>query len=141
MLTTGGLLVSIALLALAAAARVFRSSNPPRWTTRRWIGELVTLAIVCILVLGLSSLGAGAIDAFQTGPDYLDAGLFAAVLFVSVMIWRRLSARAGVGAPAAAETLRAHLPGTREARTDRLVATAEGAPVTASEPTPPHKAA
>ena len=49
MLATGGLLISVALLALAAVAPVFRSSNPPQWTTRGWIGEVVTLAIVCTL--------------------------------------------------------------------------------------------
>jgi preprotein translocase SecF subunit len=93
MLATGGLLTAIALLTLAAVAPVFRSSNPPRWTTYGWVGELVTLAIVCTLALGLGYLGAGAIEAFQTGPNYLDLGLLAVVLFVSVVIWRRLSAR------------------------------------------------
>ena len=90
-------MVSIALLTLAAAAPVFRSSDPPRWTTRRWVGEIVTLAIVCSLAIGLSYLGVGAIDAFETGLDYLDLGLLAMVLFVAVAIWRRLTARARPG--------------------------------------------
>ena len=49
MLAIGGLLVAIALLTLAVLAPVFRRENPPRWTTRGWIGEVVTLAIVCTL--------------------------------------------------------------------------------------------
>ena len=94
MLATGGLLTAIALLTLAAVAPVFRSSNPPRWTTYGWVGELVTLAIVCTLALGLGYLGAGTIEAFQTGPDSIDLGLLAVVLFASIVIWRRLKARA-----------------------------------------------
>jgi hypothetical protein len=95
MLATGGLLVAIALLALAAVAPVFRRANPPRWTRRGWIGELVTLVIVCTLALGLGYLGAGLIAAVQTGVDYLDLGLLAGVALVAVVTWRRLKARAG----------------------------------------------
>jgi hypothetical protein len=92
MLATGGLLLSIALLTLAALTPVFHSSDPPRWTTRGWIGEFVTVSIVCALALGLSFLGAGAIDTFQTGPDWLDIGLLALVVLASIGIWRRLRA-------------------------------------------------
>ncbi len=67
-LAAGGLLVAIALLALAAVAPAFRTANPPRWTTRGWTAELITLAIVCTLALGLGYLGAGALAAFQRGP-------------------------------------------------------------------------
>jgi hypothetical protein len=136
MLATGGLLTAIALLTLAAVAPVFRSSNPPRWATYGWVGELVTLAIVCTLALGLGYLGAGAIEAFQTGPDYLDLGLLAVVLFVSVVIWRRLKARARLKAVEADAGLHARVPGTGEAR-GGLAAAAEPVPVTASEPPPP----
>jgi hypothetical protein len=94
MLAIGGLLVALALLGLAVVAPVFRRANPPRWTRRGWIGELVTLAIVCTLALGLGYLGAGALAAFQTGPDYGDLGLLAGVALVTVVIWRRLKARA-----------------------------------------------
>ena len=141
MLAIGGLLVSIALLAVAAVAPIFRSSNPPQWTTRRWVGEVVTIAIVCALAIGLGYLGAGVIGAVQTGPEYLDLGLLAVVLFVSVMIWRRLRARARAGASEADESLHAHVPGHREARSDSRLATVAGAPVSASEPAPPHRAA
>ena len=110
MLATGGLLVAVALLALAAAAPVFRRADPPRWTTRGWIGELVTLAIVCTLALGLGYLGAGAATAFQTGLDWVDLALLAGVALVAIVIWRRLKPRAeattgldsaAAGAPAA----------------------------------------
>jgi hypothetical protein len=139
MLTTGGLLVSIALLTLAAVAPVFRSSHPPRWTTRGWIGELVTLAIVCTLALGLGYLGAGAIAAFQAGLDYLDLGLLAVILLVSIVIWRRLSARARSGV--ADVSGHARVPEFGQAYSGGPVATAEPLPVTASGPPPPPKAA
>ena len=101
MLASGGLLVAIALLALAAVAPVFRRADPPRWTTRGWIGELVTLAIVCTLALGLGYLAAGALAAFQTGPDWSDLGLLAGVSLVAIVIWRWLKARARATAGAA----------------------------------------
>jgi hypothetical protein len=139
MLATGGLLTAIALLTLAAVAPVFRSSNPPRWTTYGWVGEVVTLAIVCTLALGLGYLGAGAIEAFQTGPDYVDLGLLAGVLVVSVVIWRRLSARARPKAVEADASLHVRVPGTGEVRSGGLAAAAGPVPVTASEPPQPHK--
>jgi hypothetical protein len=139
MLATGGLLMSIALLTLAAVAPVFRSDNPPRWATRGWVGEVVTLAIVCTMALGFGYLGAGAIDAFQTGADYLDLGLLGLVLLVSVVLWRRLNARPkAVGADARVHAL---APGSGQAHSDTLVASAEPARVSAREPPPPHKAA
>jgi hypothetical protein len=105
-LAAGGLLAALALLALAAVAPVFRRADPPRWTTRRWIGELVALAIVCTLALGLGYLGAGALAAFRRGPDHVDLGLLAGMALLAVVIWRGLKARAGRAAappaPAAA---------------------------------------
>ena len=139
MLATGGLLTAIALLTLAVVAPVFRSSNPPRWTTYGWVGELVTLAIVCTLALGLGYLGAGAIEAFQTGPDYLDLGLLAVALFVSVESWRRLNARERPKAVEADTSLHARVPETGEVRRGGLAAAVEPVPVTASEPPRPHK--
>ena len=136
MLATGGLLVSMALLAAVAVAPAFRSSNPPQWTTRGWLGEVVTIAIVCTLAIGLGYLGAGVIGMVQ-GPDYLDRGLLAVVLLVSVMVWRRLSARARASVSVADNGLHAHAPGSRRAHSHNFVGTAEGAPVSASEPVPP----
>ena len=141
MLATGGLLISVALLALAAVAPVFRSSNPPQWTTRGWIGEVVTLAIVCTLAIGLGYLGAGVIGAAQTGPDYLDLGLLAVVLFVAGAIWRRLSARRRPLAVKADATRYARASESRQADSGSLVTMAEPTPVTASAPPPPHRAA
>jgi hypothetical protein len=92
-LATGGLLTCVALLTLAAVAPVFRRSNPPRWTTHGGVAEAITLAIVCTLALGVGYLGAGAITAFQTRPDYLDLGVLAGVALVAVVIWRGLKAR------------------------------------------------
>ena len=140
MLATGGLLVSMALLALMAVAPVFRSSNPPPWATRGWVGEVVTIAIVCALAIGLGYLGAGVIGMVQRGPDYLDLGLLAVVLFVLVVVGRRLSARARASV-SAADGGHAHAPGSRRAHSADSVGTAEGAPVSASEPAPPHRAA
>ena len=131
--------MTIALLTLAVVAPVFRSENPPRWATYGWVGELVTLAIVCTLAIGVGYLGAGAIDAFQTGVDYLDLGLLGLVLLVSVVLWRRLNARPN--AAAADARVNALAPGSGQAHSDTLVASAEPAPVSAREPPPPHKAA
>ena len=69
---------------------------------RGWIGELVTLAIVCTLALGLGYLGAGAIAAFRTRPEYVDLGLLAGVVLVAIVIWRGLKARAARLGPAPA---------------------------------------
>jgi len=140
-LATGGLLVSIALLAIAALAPVFRSSNPPQWTTRGWVGEVVTIATVSTLAIGLGYLGAGVIDAVQTGPDYLDLGLLAVVLFGSLVIWRRLRARARPNAPAADQRLHSQVPASRGGHGDGARAAAEGARGSAGAPAPPHKAA
>jgi hypothetical protein len=113
MLATGGLLVAIALLALAAVAPVFRRPDPPRWTTRGWVGELVTLTIVCTLALGLGYLGAGAVAAFETRPDSIDLGLLAGVTLVAIVVWRWLKARVGTAARAATAAARAPArPGT-----------------------------
>jgi len=115
MLATGGLLVSVALLTLALLVPVFHRTDPPRWTTRGWIGEDATAAIVGMLALGLVFVGTGAIEAFRTGLRHLDLGLLAVVLVASIVMWRRLKA------------------GTRKV--------AGSLAATASEPPQPHKAA
>ena len=139
MLAIGGLLVAIALLALAAAARVFRRADPPRWTTRGWIGELVTLAIVCTLALGLGYLAAGAVAAFQTGADFVDLALLAGVALVAILIARKLSARARPRGLEAAGRVPANLPesGPTQGRLRGRISE----PVSASESAPPHRAA
>jgi len=119
MLAIGGLLTCAAVLILAAVAPVFRSDNPPRWATYGWVGEVVTLAIVCTLAIGVGYLGAGVIDAFQTGVDYLDLALLAGVVLVAVVIWRQWKARAP------AKSLEAEATG----------------PPAASAPPPPRRAA
>ncbi|MGH6897188.1 MAG: hypothetical protein ACREJ5_11675 [Geminicoccaceae bacterium] len=137
MLAIGGLLTCVALLTLAAVAPVFRSSNPPRWTTYGWVGEAVALAIVGTLALGV---GAGAIDAFQTGLDYADLGLLAGVVLVAVVIWRSLEARAQSRALEAGAAVRARVPASGDAGGGRA-APAERVPMTVGEPPPPHRAA
>ena len=106
MLATGGLLTCGALLTLAAVAPVFRRSDPPRWTAFGGVGEAVALGIVCTLALGVGYLGAGAIAAFQTRPDYLDLGVLVGVVLVAFVIWRGLQARtvASAGRLSAAES-------------------------------------
>jgi hypothetical protein len=141
MLATGGLLVSIAALALAIVGPVFRRSDPPRWTTRGWIGELVTLAIVCTLALGLGYLGAGIIGAWQAGPDFLDVALLALVLLVAVAIGRRLTARARATAVGADATGYARTAQFEQADSGGLVTLAGPAPLAANEPPRPTKAA
>jgi hypothetical protein len=140
MLATGGLLVAIALLTLGAVAPIFRSSQPPRWTTRGWVGEVVTLVIVGTLALGVGCLGAGAIEAFPTGPDYLDLGLLAAVVLGAGLIWRTLKARARPRAREADAGVRVPVPESGDVPGGRA-ATAERAAVSANDPAPPHRAA
>jgi hypothetical protein len=94
MLATGGLLVAIALLTLAVLVQVFCGSDPPGWTTRGWISELLAVMIICAVALGAVRLGAGTIEAFRTGLDYLDLGLLALVLLVSIVVFRRLKQEA-----------------------------------------------
>jgi hypothetical protein len=139
-LAIGGFLVCIALLTLAAVAPIFRSSNPPWWATRGWVGEIVTVAIVCTLAVGLGYFGAGTIDAFQRGPDFLDLGVLAGVVLVTVVIWRWLSGRARPGALEAATELRGTVPDSPDASGGQ-VALAERATVSASQPQPPNRAA
>src|SRR5690606_20804795 len=132
MLAIGGLLVAIALLTLAVLAPVCRRENPPRWTTRGWIGEVVTLAIVCTLAVGLGYPGAGAIAAVQTGVDYVELGLLGAVLVGLVVAWRKLSARSrrtahgGPPASAAADGALARPAGPGSGEEGRAAAAAEG---------------
>jgi hypothetical protein len=141
MLATGGLLLSITLLALALLVPVFNRSDPPRWTTRGWIGEIVTVSVVYTLALGLGCLGAGAINAIQTGPDYIDLGLLAGVVLITVVIWRRLNARARPGALAADAMVRASAPASADTRSGGGGAKAEAVQVAVREPSPPHRAA
>ena len=141
MLATGGFLVCIALLTLAAAAPAFRSDNPPRWATYGWVGEVVTLAIVCTLAVGIGYVGAGVIGAFQTGLDYLDLALLAGVVLVAVVIWRQWQARTRPSEVEAAATLHGLVPEPREAAGAGRTAPAEAAPLAASGPPPPHRAA
>ena len=141
MLATGGFLVAIALLALAAVAPVFRRPDPPRWTTRGWIGEVVTLAIVCTLALGLGYLGAGAATAFQAGLDYVDLGLLAGVALVAILVARKLRARvrpSGLESDAGGAVSVSRSGQTRGSHPGRV---SEPAPVSASESAPPHEAA
>jgi hypothetical protein len=133
-LVTGGLLVCAALLTLAALAPLFRSDDPPRWATHRWVGEIFTLTIVCALALGLAFLGAGTIDAFQSSPDYVDLGLLVGVVLLTWVIWRGLKARARRAAPEAAPGLRGDAPESESAPVG-------GGPLVASERPPPHQPA
>jgi hypothetical protein len=141
MLATGGLLVAVALLALAAVAPLFRRADPPRWTTRGWIGELVTLAIVCTLALGLGYLGAGAVAAFQTGPDLVDLGLLAGVALVAVVIWRWLRARVGPRGLEADARVPVRVSESGQTQSSLPGRISEPAPVSAGESAPPHRAA
>jgi hypothetical protein len=136
MLATGGLLIAVGLLMLALFVPMFRRSDPPQWTTRGWIGELVTVGLVSTLSLGLACFVAGAIDAFRASPDPLDLGLLAVVLIASIAIWRRF--KASTRPKAVAPPARTDVAASGSVRSD---GTAEPLPGAASEPPPPHKAA
>jgi len=140
MLAIGGLLTCAAVLVLAAVAPAFRSDNPPRWATYGWVGEVVTLVIVCTLAIGIGYLGAGAIHAFQTGVDYLDLALLAGVVLITVVIRRQWQARARARALEGEASLHVLVPESGDASSGDRTAPAEGAPLAASEPPPPHRA-
>lgn len=91
MLALGALLLCAAILALAASAILFRRPDPPRWTTRAWAGEVISIAIVAMLALGLAYLFTGAAGAYQEGPAVVDLGLLAVVLVAAVALWRKLA--------------------------------------------------
>jgi hypothetical protein len=137
-LTIGALLMSGALLTLAAIAPVFRRSDPPPWTQRRWVGELVTLSIVCTLAIGLGYLGAGVIGTFQTGLHIADAGLVVVIAVAAVLIARWLKARAQ--ATASRTDARSTAPETGATRSAGRQARERGrlGPATRQ---PPHRAA
>lgn len=117
MLALGGFLSSAAVLALAALALIFRRPYPPRWTTYWWADELVAIAFVCALAMGIGYLCAGVIEAREQGPDLVDAGLLVLVLVVSFMLWRRLAffARARMLDAETKAVARARLPATEGA--------------------------
>jgi hypothetical protein len=102
MLTLGALSTCAAVLTLAALAIVFRSPDPPRWTTSSWAGELISVGLVSLFALGLAMFIAGAVSAYREGLALIDLGLLAAVLLVALMIWRRLDLRARFRAMTAA---------------------------------------
>ena len=93
MLTIGALLVCGAVLAFAALTLIFRHPEPPRWTKRSGAGEIVTIALVTLLTFGVGYLAAGAIAAYQEGPDPVDLGLLAVVIAATVVAWRHLDMR------------------------------------------------
>jgi amino acid transporter len=131
MLATGALMVSIALLTLAALVPIFRRSDPPRWTTRGWIGEIVTVGIVSLLALGLVYFIVGIASALQADVSYLDVGLLVVVVVASIAILRGMKSRARSTVPEPAANLHASTPS----------GAAEASPAAAGGPPPPHKAA
>ena len=138
MLAIGGLLVCAAVLTLAAIGPVFRRDNPPRWTTYGWVGELVTLAIVCAIALGIASLGAGAIEAVQTGPDYLDVVLLAGVVVVAFAVRRWWQSRVRPGAQAEPDL---SVMASDDTAGGRPAPPAERARSSPEQPRRPHRAA
>jgi hypothetical protein len=134
MLALGGLLISAALLALAAAATVFRSPNPPRWTA--WSGELITLAIVTLFALGLANLIAGASDAYERGPRLADLGLLAVVLVGALVIWRWFGLGARLRSMTAAPQAQTRDSSTTLRPTGRVPSANASAEAPPSRPTP-----
>jgi hypothetical protein len=90
MLAFGGLLTCAALLALAGCALLFRRPGAPRWTTYSICHELVAIAIVCVLAIGLGYLAAGVIGALEHGVDFMDVALLTGILLATFVILRRL---------------------------------------------------
>ena len=136
MFALGGLLISTALFALASLALIFRRPDPPAWTTRAWVDDLMAVAIVATFAVGLGCLGVGAITAYQEGADLVDLGLLAAVLGAALVIWRKLDLRTRLKAMAP-EASAAGLIGPRAASPGpSRAAAAPAALVSAPEPPP-----
>lgn len=102
MLTLGALLVGGALLAFAALTLVFRRPEPPRWTARAGVGELVSIVFVTCLTFGIGSLVAGVLAAYQRGIDPIDLGLLVVVFGAALAGIRGLDVRRRLRAHAAA---------------------------------------
>lgn len=137
MLALGGLLVSVALLALAALAVLFRRPNAPRWTTRSWVHEIGIITVVCLLTMGVAYLITGGVDAYQAGVHLVDLGLLAGVLVVACVVWRRLDVRAQLRAFDAARD--AHMRGAAVAgaKVANLLDAQQRVPASSSTATPP----
>jgi hypothetical protein len=90
MMAFGVLLISVALLALAAVAIAARKPNAPRWTTANWAGELIVIAVVSLFAFGLPYFVAGVASAYREGAHLVDVGLLAVVLCGAFLIGRRL---------------------------------------------------
>ena len=103
MLTIGALLVCSALLAFAALTLIFRRPEPPRWTRRSAVGEIVTIALVTLLTFGVGYLAAGAITAYRDGVGPIDLGFMVVVVVATVVAWRHLDVRRRLRAYAAAD--------------------------------------
>jgi hypothetical protein len=140
-LAIGGLLVCAAVLTLAAIGPLFRSDRPPKWTTYGWVGEAVTLTIVCALALGIASIGAGVVEAVQTGLDYLDLALLAGVVVVAFALRRWWQSRVRPGALQAEPDLSVVASDSKDTPGRAPAAPAEPAMVSPSSPWPPHRAA
>jgi hypothetical protein len=133
MLALGAFLTYGAFVTLAVFALVHRRPDAPRWVTASWAGEVVSIAIVAMLAMGVAELIAGATSAYQDGPDLVDLGLLAVVLLAAILIWRKLDLRARMRAPAVDS--RASLQGAGGAEAGRGAQPTPGMPAT-SAPAP-----
>lgn len=130
MLALGGFLVGLTILALGVLIPLFRDPDGPSWTKRLLINELVTVALVATLALGLGYVGAGIITAVEQGLDLVDVGLLLAVAAGTVVLWPLLKVRA---------RLRAIEAGSGAAG-PRLVTSGPGGPAPVQPvPTGPHR--
>lgn len=136
MLALGGLLISAALLTLAAFAVVVRRPHPPRWATWGWIHELVTVAVAGLLTIGVGHLVAAGMAAYREGPQLVDLGLLAAVLCIAFLIWRRLDVRARLKAFRSVTRARGPAPTIAAARGASPLHVQPGMPTAPTEPPP-----
>lgn len=94
MLALGGMLIGVTIVALGLLLPICRDPDGPSWVRRSLIGELMTVALVTMLALGLGHVGAGIVRQVEQGVDPIDIGLFLAVLAAVVAVWPRLRVRA-----------------------------------------------
>jgi hypothetical protein len=94
MLTLGGLLVAGSIVLLIVLTPIFRSPDPPSWTTAPLVGELVSIGLVSMAACGIAFAGAAAAEMIQHGVDLFRLGLMIAVVLAIGLIGRQIVARA-----------------------------------------------
>jgi hypothetical protein len=123
MLAMGAVLTGAAVFILGLITPIFRRPDPPRWTRMALVGELITVAIVSAMTLGLGFLAIGIFHTLKGDEPLLDLVIFGALVVASVVFLRWRRARIALAAsPAPLGTPANDLAGAAKARPRRRAA-------------------